>query len=101
LCEKWNDVVVITNGKDGPHAPENAIERQTTLLDILSWFSGWKILHDKRAQAGDANEFNFFADETYFCIRSLLLAHVAAIHMYFVEHGKKTNPRSMTTDAVE
>ena len=79
LCEKWNDFVDITNGKDGPHAPENVIERQISLLDMLSWFSGCKIVRDKRASAGDANGFNFFANETYFCIRSLLLAHVAAI----------------------
>ena len=58
-------------------------------------------MHDKRAQAGDINEFNFFADETYVCIRSLLLAHAAAIKIYCVEQGEKINPRSMTTDVVE
>ena len=53
------------------------------------------------AQAGDVNKFNF-ADKTYFCIRSLLLAHaVAAIQIYCVEQSDKINPQSMTTDAVE
>jgi len=50
-----NDVVDITNGKDGPHSPDNAVERQTSLLDMLAWFSRWKALYDKRVETKDAN----------------------------------------------
>ena len=39
LCEKWNDIIDLCNGRDGPHSPENAEEHQKTFLDILSWFS--------------------------------------------------------------
>jgi hypothetical protein len=70
-------------------------------LEILQWFSKWKALHDERLKAGDATEFNFFAKETWFCIRALLLGHVTAIQMYCTEKGEKINPRSMNTDAVE
>ena len=35
LCEHWNGVVDICNGRDGPHMPGNAAQRQTILL-------GWK-----------------------------------------------------------
>ena len=39
LCEHWNSVVDICNGRDGPHSPVNAQERQSTLLKTLAWFS--------------------------------------------------------------
>jgi hypothetical protein len=39
LCEHWNSVVDICNGWDGPHSPENAQQRQTSLLKTLAWFS--------------------------------------------------------------
>ena len=39
LCDRWNTVVDICNGKDGAHTPENVLEQQSKLLDILSWFS--------------------------------------------------------------
>ena len=84
LCEKWNVVVDICNGKDGPHSPANAVERQTQLLDILDWFSKWRALHDRLVEKGEATEYNFFADETWFCIRSLLLAHAGAIQIYCI-----------------
>ena len=101
LCEKWNEVVDICNGKEGPHSPANAVERQDKLLDILDWFSGWRKLHDSRVEKGDATEFNFFADETWFCIRALLLSHIAAIQIYCIEKGVSINPKSMNTDVVE
>ena len=56
LCEKWNNIVDICNGKDGPCSPANAIERQTQLLDILDWFSKWRSLHDKLVEKGEATE---------------------------------------------
>ena len=70
LCGKWNDVVDITNGKEGSHTPANALERQKKLLDILTWFSAWKKLHDARVGKEEADEFNVFANGTYFCINS-------------------------------
>jgi hypothetical protein len=35
LCEHWNGVVDICNGRDGPHMPGNAAQRQTVLLKTL------------------------------------------------------------------
>lgn len=100
LCRNLNMVVDICNGRDGLHTPENAAERQGRLLEILQWFSTWKALHDERLKAGEAMEFNFFAKETWFCIRALLLSHVTAIQIYCIEKHEKINPRSMNTDAV-
>ena len=91
----------ICNGKSGAHSPENAVERQTQLLSTLNWFSKWKKAHDTRVLAEDATEFNFFADETWFCIKALLLAHVGAIQIYCVEKRVSINPKTMNTDAVE
>ena len=48
LCKHWNSVVDICNGRDGPHSPVNAQERQSTLLKTLAWFFRWKQLHDER-----------------------------------------------------
>ena len=39
LCDNWNTFFDITNGKDGPHTPTNAKERQQKLLATLKWFS--------------------------------------------------------------
>ena len=101
LCEKWNEVVDICNGKGGPHTPENAVERQVKLLSTLNWFSKWKKSHDAKVLSEDATEFNFFADETWFCIRALILAHVGAISIYCVLKRVSINPKKMNTDAVE
>ncbi|KAL7527593.1 hypothetical protein ACHAXR_005041, partial [Thalassiosira sp. AJA248-18] len=103
LCDNWNDVVDICNGKDGPHTKDNGKERQEKLLDVLSWFSNWKKMHDEDVadKTKATNEYNFFADETWFCIRALILAHVAAIGHYCLEKREKINPRSLNTDVVE
>ena len=71
ICERWNEVVDICNGRRGP--PANATQRQTSLLETLAWFSRWKELHDKRVKENHATEYNFFANESWFCIKSLLL----------------------------
>ena len=39
FCEQWNEVIDICNGRHGPHSPDNAVMRQTCLLDTLVWFS--------------------------------------------------------------
>lgn len=101
LCQYWDVVVDICNGRDDPHTPKNASARQSMLLDILNWFTKWRKLHDQLVKEGKANEYNFFADETWFCIRALLLGHVAAIQIYCVEKGMSINPRAMNTDTVE
>jgi hypothetical protein len=46
-------------------------------------------------------EYIFFADETWFCIISLLLGHVTAIKIFCVRNGKKINPQTMNVDTVE
>jgi hypothetical protein len=101
FCERWNEVVDICNGRRGPHSPANATQWQTSLLEMLAWFSRWKELHDKRVKEKHATEYNFFADETWFCIKSLLLGHVAVMHIYYVIKGESISPRTMNTDTVE
>jgi hypothetical protein len=101
LCECWNVVVDIYNGRDGPHSPENARERQTILFKTYVWFCRWKELHDERVRDNCATEYNFFAGETWFCIKTLLLGHVMAIHIYCVEQGENVRPQTMNTDTIE
>ena len=101
FCEHWNEVVDICNGRWGPHSPANATQQQTSLLETLAWFSRWKELHDKRVKEKHATEYNFFANETWFCIKSLLLGHVAVMHIYCVIKGESISPRTMNTDTVE
>ena len=50
---------------------------------------------------GDATNFIFFADETWFCTRALILAHVGVNQIYCIEKHVSINPRCMNTDAVE
>ena len=85
LGRSWNEVVDLCNGKLGPNTPENAVKWQRRLLSILEYFSRWKSKHDDQVIAGLATKHNFFAEETWFCIRSLLLDHVAAIQIYCVK----------------
>ncbi len=102
LCTHyWNGVVDICNGQSGPHSAKNALNRQTQLLETLNWFLNGMILHEKMLSNKHALEYFFFADETWFCIKSLLLGHVTAIKIFCVGNGKKINPQSMNTDTVE
>ena len=91
----------VTNGRDGLQSPANAIQRQTKLLDILDWFSKWEALHNEVLDKGEATEFNFVADETFFYIRTLILAHVSMIEIYCIQRKEEIRPRSMNTDTVE
>ena len=79
FCEQWNEVIDICNGRHGPHSPDNTVMRQTHLMDTLVWFSRWKDLHNERVRAKLATKYNFFANETWFSIKSLLLAHITVI----------------------
>jgi hypothetical protein len=81
LCEHWNSVVDICSGRDGPHSPEDAQQWQTSLLKTLAWFPRWKQLHDEQVKIKLSIKYNCFADETWFCIKSLLLAHVTVIQI--------------------
>ncbi|KAL7529971.1 hypothetical protein ACHAWF_003181 [Thalassiosira exigua] len=83
MCNNWNLVADICNGRDVSHSPDNAVERQTQLLNVLNGFSLWKATHDSDVadDKKDTNEYNFFADETWFCIRALFLAHVGVIKL--------------------
>ncbi len=101
LCECWNVVVDICNGRDRPHSTANACERQTILLKIYVWFCRWKELHDERVRDKRATEYNYFANETWFCIKTLLLGHVMAIQIYCVKQGESVTPQTMNTDTVE
>ena len=100
LCENWNLVVDICNGRDGPHTCGNGYERQSQMLGVLSWFTDWKKMHDT-AMADDSSpttEYNLFVDETWFYIRALILSHVSAIQIYCINKGEKVNPRNLNTD---
>jgi hypothetical protein len=46
-------------------------------------------------------KYIFFADETWFCIKTLLLGHVMAIQIYCVEQGESVKLQTMNTDTVE
>ncbi len=96
-------MIDLCNGKLGPNTPENAVKRQRRLLrlSIVEYFSRWKFKHDERVIAGLATKYNFFAEETWFCIRSLLLGHATVIQIYCVENSKSINPHTMNTDMVE
>ncbi len=71
LYKHWNAVVDICNGRDGPHSPDNAANRQSCLFDTLVWTSKWKELHDERVRKKLVTEFIVFANDTWFCIKSL------------------------------
>ncbi len=101
FCEQWNKVIDICNGRHGPHSPDNAVMRQTRLLDTLVWFFWWKELDNERVRAKLATEYNFFANETWFCIKLLLLAHITVIQIYCVMKGESISPRTKNTDTVE
>ncbi len=58
-------------------------------------------MHDERVRMKLATEFNSFAGETWFCIKSLLLAHITVIQIYCVSKGQCVSPRTMNTDTVE
>ena len=75
--------------------------RQSCLFDTLVWFSKWEELHDERVRKKLATEFNVFTNETWFCIKSLLLAHITVIQIYCVSKGQSVSPRTMNTDTVE
>ena len=45
------------------------------------------------------NPFRLY--ETWFCIKSLLLAHITVIQIYCVMKGESISPRTMNTDTVE
>ena len=77
------------------------MDRPTRLLETLNWFSNWRTLHEKMMSEKRASKYNFFADETWFCIKSLLLGHIMAIEIFCVENGKNINPQTMNTDTVE
>ncbi len=101
LCEHWNGVADICNSQDGLHMPGNAAQRQTVLLEMLAWFSRWKELHDKRVEEKHATAYNFFAnDETWFCIKLLLLDHITIIQLYCVIKGESISLQTMNTDTV-
>jgi len=50
---------------------------------------------------GKSTAYILFADETWFCIKSLLLGHVTIIQLYCVMKGESISPRTMNTDTVE
>lgn len=86
FCDKWNDIVDITNGRDGNYyTPQNGNAMQMKLLNILDWFSKWKKNHDDAVVSGDKTEFNFFADATWKCIQMLILSHVVMIELYCIK----------------
>ena len=97
LCDNWNTVVDICNDRDNLHTPENAQERQLKLLDVLSWFTSWKMMHDNAVEEEESSttKFNMFVKETWFCICALILTHVFVIQIHCIEKKERVNPRAM------
>ena len=58
-------------------------------------------MHDKRVKEKHATKYIFFANETWFCIKSLLLGHVAVMYIYCVIKGESISLWTMNTDMVE
>ncbi len=49
-----------------------------------------------------ATKYNFFANKTWFCIKSLLLAHITVIQIHYcVMDNKSISPQMMNTDTVD
>ena len=73
------------------------------MLDVLSWFTKWKTMHDTVMVEDNSTttEYNFFADETQFCICALTLLHVEEIQVYCINKGEKVNSRNLITGVVE
>ena len=85
LCKNTNSLVDIWNRRHGTHPLENTSKHQYKLLQIIEWFSQQKKLHNKRAVIEEAKRCNYVVHETWRCIQSLILAHVAIIQLYCVE----------------
>ena len=75
--------------------------QKTQLLSTLDWFLKWKILHNENVMKGDATNFIFFANETWFCTRALMLAHVAEIQLFCINMKVSINPGVMNTNKIE
>ena len=101
FCDHWDQLLDVANGRDGPNTPAHAIQRQTTLLVILDWFSKWEVFYKELLYKGEATEFNLFTDETFFCICALILAHVSMIEIYCIQRNEEIRPRIMNTYTVE
>ena len=50
---------------------------------------------------GEGNGVQFLGEETWFCIRALILAHVCVIEIFCIKKNVSVIPRSMNTDTVE
>lgn len=102
FCEMCNLLVDITNGRNRDfYTPQNGHQKQIQLLNILDWFSKWKMEHDAAVEAETKNQYNFFAPETWQCIQILILSHVTLIQLYSIEKGMTVNPLVLCTDSVE
>jgi hypothetical protein len=104
LCEQVDQMVDICNGrsKHSPgralFTPETALAKQKELLSILDWFSKWNKEHKVRLSKGWDTEFNFYADETWRNLQSLILGHVFLIQFWVMDRGFSINPRVCNTD---
>ena len=76
--------------------------RRAFLRHLPGFLSRWEELHDKRVKKKHATDYIFFANETWFCIKSLLLlGHITVMHIYCVIKGESIIPQTMNTDRVE
>ena len=72
---------------------------QISALSTGKWQS-W-LLHDDRVRVKLVTEYNFFANKTWFCIKSLLQAHITEIQIYYVMDNNSISQQTMNTDTVE
>ena len=103
LCNNWNLVIGICNGRDGPHTPENEYTRQILILNVFSWFIKWKTTYatDMAKDNQTTTKYNFFVDKMWFYIRASILLHIGAIQIYCINKGEKANLRNLNIGVVE
>ncbi|KAL7549851.1 hypothetical protein ACHAWF_013111 [Thalassiosira exigua] len=102
FIKKWNHMVDIMLARAyGKYSPENGKTIQEELLEILNWLTKWQHPHKAMVEEGERTEWNFFADETWNCMKMLIMSNVLVIQYHCIERKFIINPRSMLTDSCE
>jgi hypothetical protein len=110
MCRHINRLIDICNGRaaDGVKGeftllftPENGLEVQEELLDILAWFADWEDDHKQRVAGGTATEYNFLPKQTWRNLKRLILGLVVIIQHYCIEKKFTIVPRKLNTDPCE
>lgn len=103
FIRRWNFMVDIMLGKSkyGNYTPSNGRLIQVELLKIMKRLSEWQKDHAARVAEGTRTKWNFFADETWNCIKMLISSHLVLIEVYCIGKGMEVDPHRFTTDPCE